>query len=59
MTALQVYRDDGPLALAIGRAGRGLPVGETALTASGAVLLGTVAALAEDPLPLGVAGKIP
>jgi hypothetical protein len=50
---VQVYRDDGPLAEAIGRAVRGLAIGETALTALAAVLLGVGAALAEDELPLG------
>jgi hypothetical protein len=53
MTAQQVYRDDGPLAALIGRAGRGVALGETALTFAGAALLALGAALAEDPLPLG------
>jgi hypothetical protein len=53
MTALQVYRDDGPLALLIGRLGRARPVDETALTVAGAAVLALVAGLADDPLPLG------
>jgi hypothetical protein len=53
MTALQAYRDDGVLAGLIGRAGRGMALGETALTVLGAAVLGVAAALAEDPLPLG------
>jgi hypothetical protein len=52
-TAMQVYRDDGPLAALIGRAGRGLNLGETPLTLLGGLVLGVAAALALDPLPLG------
>jgi hypothetical protein len=53
MTAMQVYRDDGPLGALIGRAGRGVGVGETSLTLLGSVVVGIAAALALDPLPLG------
>jgi hypothetical protein len=53
VTAQQVYRDDGPLALLIGRLGRPARVDETALTFAGAAVLAVVAALVEDPLPLG------
>jgi len=53
MTPMQVYRDDGPLAAAIGRAARRLRPDETALTVLGALVLGVGAALALDPLPLG------
>jgi hypothetical protein len=53
MTALQAYRDDGPLALMIGRLGRTARVDETALTLAGGALLAVAAALVEDPLPLG------
>jgi hypothetical protein len=54
MTEVQAFRDDGPLAGLIGRAGRGLAVGEAALTVLASLLLGVVAALAEDTLSLGV-----
>jgi Family of unknown function (DUF5941) len=53
VTAQQVYRDDGPLALLIGRLGRARPVDETALTFAGAALVALAAALTDDPLPLG------
>ena len=53
MTAMQVYRDDGPLGALIGRAGRAVGVGETALALLGSLVLGIAAALALDPLPLG------
>jgi hypothetical protein len=45
VTALQVYRDDGPLGALIGRAGRGVAVGETALCVLGGALLALAAAL--------------
>ena len=53
MTAMQVYRDDGPLGALIGRASRGVGMGETTLALLGALVLGIAAALALDPLPLG------
>jgi hypothetical protein len=53
MTPMQLYRDDGPLAAAIGRAARGVSLQETSLAVLGALLLGVAAALALDPLPLG------
>ena len=46
MTAQQLYRDDGPLAALIGRAGHRLPAGETALAGVGAAVLAVAAALA-------------
>jgi hypothetical protein len=53
MTAMQLYRDDGPLAAAIGRAARGVRIEETALAFVGSVVLAIAAALALDTLSLG------
>jgi uncharacterized protein DUF5941 len=53
MTPMQLYRDDGPLAAAVGRAAGGTSVQETAVAVLGALLLGVAAALALDPLSLG------
>ena len=52
MTALEAYRDDGPLAGWIGRAvGAAIRVDELALTLLGAVPLAAVLATSERPLP--------
>ncbi len=52
MTVLDAYRDDGPLAVLIGRAfGRVVRLDELLLTAAGALLLAAVLAAAERPRP--------
>lgn len=52
MTALEVFRDDGPLATSIGRnLGRALPIGEVPLTLLGAVPLIALLAAGWGSLP--------
>ena len=57
MTALQVYRDDGPLAAWLGRKlGRAVPVGELPLTLLGALPLVAVLATAGRTPPAAAVG---
>ena len=57
MTALQVYRDDGPLAEWLGRKlGPAMPVGEVPLTLLGALPLVAVLATAQGTVPVTALG---
>jgi Family of unknown function (DUF5941) len=53
-----VYRDDGPLARAIGRAARGVPVPAMALLLAGLAPLAIVAAVEGDGASTGVAAAV-
>ena len=56
MSALSVYRDDGPLARRLGLAvGRGIPLDEVVLTLLAGVALAAVLAAAQGPLPSSAA----